>query len=221
MAKCVVFDFDGTLVESNEIKRDAFYRVVESFRESRKIVDEALAFKADDDRYGILREIARRMLDERIIPPHKAVEEYADVLVKEYTQICEKLISECHEVMGATELLKKLINDKYLVFINSATPSEPLKRILKLRSIDKYFTGIYGRPGSKIENLQNIMDTANIGSNEIIFIGDNESDRFAAEVMGCHFIGILNDSSNFKFRPLRTARNLLEVKEIIFTKVIK
>lgn len=215
MAKCVVFDFDGTLVESNEIKKSTFYKVVERLSGSRKIIDEALSLKVNEERYDVFLEIARRLIDKKALSQQKTIEEWADAFTDEYTKICEILISKCPEILGATDLLEGLTERKFVLFVNSATPVEPLKKIIELRSLDKYFTRVYGKPCSKIENLRTIMASNMINPNEIIVIGDGESDRLAADATGCHFIGMLNDSSKFKTMPAYTVRNLLEAKEII------
>ena len=43
MIKFVVFDFDGTLVESNEIKRQTFFEVTDYLPGAKPLMDEVLS----------------------------------------------------------------------------------------------------------------------------------------------------------------------------------
>ena len=42
MYKCAIFDFDGTLVQSNEIKKETFYEVTQNFSGVSSILDKIL-----------------------------------------------------------------------------------------------------------------------------------------------------------------------------------
>jgi len=53
MIKCVVFDFDGTLVKSNEIKRRVFYEVTEDIVDAVPVLDELFSVPDSGDRYNI------------------------------------------------------------------------------------------------------------------------------------------------------------------------
>jgi beta-phosphoglucomutase-like phosphatase (HAD superfamily) len=55
-----VFDFDGTLVQSNAIKRNAFYDIAKQYIGSSALLDDLLKAKPPLDRYGICRALAER-----------------------------------------------------------------------------------------------------------------------------------------------------------------
>ncbi|KAF0220669.1 MAG: hypothetical protein FD174_993 [Geobacteraceae bacterium] len=220
MIKCIVFDFDGTLVKSNEIKRELFFKVIQPYGDYDFIVESVLREKAEADRYVILTEIASRLIATGNLVENVSSDELAFSLISNYAKSSEEMIVSCEEVSGTTELLNSLLIKGISLFINSATPLNPLKKILMLRLFDKYFAGVYGRPNSKIENMQIIMDVTKSEPSEIIFIGDNEVDRQTAETIGCYFIGINNASSCFAFEPNYSAINMTEAKSIIFNMLI-
>ena len=56
MIACVVFDFDGTLVLSNAIKRDAFYMIADRYAGGRACMDELLTSRTGD-RAAILQRL--------------------------------------------------------------------------------------------------------------------------------------------------------------------
>jgi len=215
MIKCIIFDFDGTLVKSNEIKRELFFKVVKPYGDYDCIVESVLRERAEADRYDILTEIANRLIASGNLAENESCEELAFSLISDYAKSSEEMIVNCEEVPGTSELLNALLMKGVPLFINSATPISPLKRILMLRLFDRYFAGVYGRPNSKIENMQSIMDATNSRPDEMIFIGDNEVDRQTAEAIGCHFIGIKSSSSYFELDTNFSAINMTEAKSII------
>ena len=71
MIACVTFDFDGTLVDSNQVKVQSFYKIVEDYDPSGSTVTEVLQRCSHEDRYGITRELAREFMAKGLIPPHQ------------------------------------------------------------------------------------------------------------------------------------------------------
>ena len=62
-----------------------------------------------------------------------------------YSEICLKRIINAKEVKGAEWFLKKYYNKKQF-WIVSATPSEELRKIVRLRKLGKYFKDVFGSP---------------------------------------------------------------------------
>jgi phosphoglycolate phosphatase-like HAD superfamily hydrolase len=87
--------------------------------------------------------------------------------------------------------------------------------VLARRNLARFFGGIYGNEGSKVANLEHAMAASNCSPSELVFIGDNEMDRHAAEAVGCHFIGILNEFSGYGKTPRHLLRDLTEVHGIL------
>ena len=186
---CIVFDFDGTLVDSNLIKQEAYYVVSHSLGYTKQVVANVLA-SVSGDRFSILREIVNQVAQAGQLPESRSIDDWVSVLVAEYTALCEQNISTCPEIPGATVVLSQLKTMGYLLFVSSATPLEPLKRLLSLRKLDTYFAGVYGRPATKVESLQEIMNAYRLSSRELVVVGDGEDDRESALVTGCNFIRV-------------------------------
>ncbi len=216
MIACVAFDFDGTLVDSNQIKVQSFYKIVEDFDPSGSTVTEVLQRCSNEDRYGITRELAREFMAKGIIPARPDAEILGLQWAKTYTATCETAIASCPEVTGASVILPWLLDEEIPVYLNSKTPTEALNRLVTLRNLTHYFSGIYGAPASKLENLRHIQELTQAETDEILFVGDSEDDQKAAAELGCHFVGvILGDHSRFRLMPPLHVTNLNELRAIV------
>jgi phosphoglycolate phosphatase-like HAD superfamily hydrolase len=191
MIRCAAFDFDGTLVDSNAIKRRAFFEVVADCDPDGSVVAEVLDEIRPGDRYAVTREIARLLGERGALPAAPDAAASARTWAEAYTRRCEEAVSKCPEIPGATAALEWLAARGIARYVNSATPEEPLRRVLQRRSMTHHFRTIFGGPRSKLENLARICEHAGSDVAELLFVGDGEDDRSAAAAFGCHFAGVV------------------------------
>lgn len=216
MIACVAFDFDGTLVDSNQVKVQSFYEIIEDYDPSGSTVTEVLQRCSHEDRYGITRELAREFMAKGLIPPQPNAENLGLQWAETYTATCETAIAGCPEIPGASGILSWLLNEGIPLYLNSKTPAKALNRLVTLRNLTHYFSGIYGAPASKLKNLRHIQELTQAKPDEILFVGDSEDDRKAAAELGCHFAGvILGDHSRFSQIPSLHVTNLDELRPIV------
>jgi len=209
MIKCVVFDFDGTLVKSNEIKRRVFYEVTEDIVGAVPVLDELFSAPDSGDRYDIFDLLIKNL------KMGQEVGISAVYLSDLYTKICEHRISEAPEVFGAFNTLTELKKMRVKMFVSSATPTNTLQRIIGMRGWSDLFDSIMGSPDSKENHLSSILFSNNYSLSEVIYIGDSEVDQKAALLTGCKFIGIGKNWNRFDSRPLVLLDNLEKlIKEL-------
>lgn len=210
MIKCVFFDFDGTLIDSNNIKRKTFYDVTQNFEGADKILDKILSSADAGDRNDIFNFLTEELNLKKNIQIH------AEDLINSYTKKCEHRISNAQEIKGAHKALIELKNKGLMLVISSATPQRTLNRIIELIGWSGLFYQVMGSPNSKLEHVKKVLFENNFSNEEVIYVGDSEIDRQTAFNSGCKFIGIGKDLSRFKSKPkifLNNLDNLL--KEII------
>jgi phosphoglycolate phosphatase-like HAD superfamily hydrolase len=189
--RCVVFDFDGTLVQSNAIKRRAYFEAASALGDIDAIVTAVLA-ECAGDRGQNLAEIARRAQVAGV-----EIDTPVEALVAAYTRYCEEKISICPEVAGADFALRGLARRGLPLFVNSATPTDPLRVLIERRGWTSHFRGIFGAPQGKIDNLRATATHCGVAPAEILMVGDGEDDRTAARAFGCAFAGVVLDEPRF------------------------
>ena len=210
MIKCAIFDFDGTLVDSNDIKFNAFFKVTRHIPNSKKILEKVLQ-KQIGDRYAIFSYFAHEMHSEYGISVN------AEKLCDEFTLFCEEEVSKSPYKDGFEESLKKLKLMNIKLFVSSATPQETLNNILIRRGVSQLFDGIFGTPDSKELHIEKVKQLLSFSSSEILYIGDSEPDRLAAFNSNCHFIGIGLDSSRFSINPTILLETLHDLPKSVST----
>lgn len=177
MIRCVVFDFDGTLVLSNDIKRQGFFSAVAGYADGTPRMEKILACPPGD-RYAIFRCFTEEAGGD------------ADRLATCYSAWCEEQILVCPERSGASQALAQLRQAEIRIHINSATPTEPLRAVVARRYGKGCFDGVHGGHGAKLANLETILRHEQLRPTELAMVGDGIDDRDAALACGCRFVGV-------------------------------
>ncbi|MBZ0220839.1 MAG: HAD family hydrolase [Candidatus Methylomirabilis sp.] len=125
-------------------------------------------------------------------------------LGEEFSALVYEKVLNAPFVKGASEFLERH-HAEYLMFIASGTPAEELADIVRARGIAGYFRGVYGSPMIKTEALRDIMRRHGLSGEEVVLVGDAESDRNAANEAGTHFIARVPGSG-----PLKNERHKIK-----------
>jgi phosphoglycolate phosphatase-like HAD superfamily hydrolase len=216
MIRGAAFDFDGTLVDSNEIKRRAFFEVAAAFDPDGDLVRDTLDRQPSGDRYAIARSLATAIAERGPLPETQSAHDLAKSLADAYTAHCERAVSTCPPIAGAENALHRLAERRLPLFLITATPLEAVLPILRLRGLDRLFEGVYGGPATKLENLRQVSAEIGARPRDMVFIGDGEDDRRAAVAFGCVFIGVTPDETNrFEHPPGRQIRDLQDLPGLL------
>ncbi len=192
MIKSIIFDFDGVICDSVDIKTYAFQKIYSKYGKS--IQEEAVKFHKTNmgvSRYDKFKIIHKKFIDIDLKPTE------LEDLSKIFSNIVFSEIIKCNYIPGILNFLEKYYN-KIHFFISSATPELELIQIIKARKIEKYFEKIYGSPATKIDHIKKIIRLYQFDNKDIIYIGDSKSDKIAAESSDVRFVGIINKYEKFK-----------------------
>lgn len=211
----VAFDFDGTLVQSNEIKRQTYYHVAQEANCPVEIVDCVLGAETQGDRHHVITLIAAEMEQRNLLPAGENTAQCSQGLIARYSDLCETRIAACPELPGASEALKELDNLGLKLFLNSATPLNYLNKILPHRSFAGHISAVYGGPATKVENLKAITRNLGCSHSEVLVVGDGEDDLRAARQSGCQFVGVLGGKGDFAADEIPTISDLRQLVPLV------
>jgi phosphoglycolate phosphatase len=185
--KVVVFDFDDTLIRSEEIKREGFMEIFSVVPGGRH---------AAADVFSTHPGLCRRPMIARILqvlfPEYQGLrlERTIDTYLEGYAVYTNERILMAPLLPGALEALEGLARSCRL-YVNSNTPHDALELLVHEKDLHRFFVGIFGSPpGSKPEHLSHILEHEGVPPRAVVVVGDGESDWEAANACGCHFVGI-------------------------------
>ena len=190
--KAIIFDYDGIISESVNIKTEAF---AEMFRPFGQDV-EKMVINHHESNGGVSRfekfKLYYRDFLKKDITPHKI-----DSLSIKFSNLVLDRVVDAPYVQGAYEFLSSNYK-KYDFYISTGTPTEEIEIILEQKGIKKFFKGVYGSPENKAVHVKRIMQLRNYKNDEIIFIGDALSDKNAATINKIDFIGRFTTDESIK-----------------------
>lgn len=180
--RAVVFDFDGVILESADIKTQAFLELFRDYPEHQDAILNLHLSQAGISRFEKFKVIYRDFLREPLSP------EQLQILGNQFSALVRHKILTCPFVPGAQLLLEKL-QSNYLLFVASGTPETELREIVEQRGLTPFFTEVAGSPRRKAEILQDLLRAYRLQPQEMVMIGDAIADWEGARAQGIPFIG--------------------------------
>lgn len=187
MIKAIIFDFDGVLVESVDIKTEAFR---ELFKDYPNVLEEFVEYHLVNggvSRFEKIRYFYKTFLKKDI------TEQMLKTLCQQYSRLVMDQVIAAPWVAGASGLLDRCLN-RYRMFVVSGTPEDEMRIIVRKRGIDRYFESVYGSPRGKKELMKLILDQYHLKPEESIFVGDSITDLDSAKANHMRFLARVNNN---------------------------
>ncbi|MFV3306296.1 HAD family hydrolase [Pseudomonas sp. NY15181] len=191
--RCLVFDCDGVVLDSNAVKTRAFHQVALPFgaAAAQAFVDYHQA-NGGISRYRkfeyFLREIVRT----------SDVQDHLPDLLDRYASAVREGLLECAVAPGLREMREHLPQSRWLIV--SGGDEAELREVFAVRGLDALFDGgIFGSPTPKDRILAREQAAGNI-TGLSLFLGDSRFDHQCAEAAGLDFV-FLDGWSEFHDAP--------------------
>ena len=182
-AKLIVFDFDGTLVDSNPIKQRAF---AQCFAEFPDRLDEIMAFCTG--RHDLPRADKFRHVYEHILRRPYTAEISAEVHQR-FEALTTQQIIDAPAIAGAEAFLRAACRHAPTALL-STTPHETLGQIIERRGWRSYFSIVQGAPVDKARWIMTRRTQLGFSRSQVVFFGDTPEDADAATAGGSVFIAL-------------------------------
>lgn len=180
--KCFVFDWDGTLMDSEA-------KIVSCMQAA--IRDMQFESRSEEQ----IKNIIGLGFKEALTMLYPGKNEYYEKFVEQYRVYFLDDKSKASPLFSHVELLLELLNEKsYFVAVATGKGRQGLDKVLQETSLASYFhvtrcaDETFSKPNPQM--LNEIMDFVGVEASETIMIGDTEYDLNMARNAGCDSIGI-------------------------------
>lgn len=193
--RALIFDFDGVIVESENIKTRAFMML---YRPHGTVVVEA-AVAHHQANGGISRRKKIRFCHKTLLGIDLD-EEALDALAGRFSALIEDEVVGCPWVPGAQAVLEAELGRRPM-FVVSGTPQDELDRIIERRGLGRFFVEVHGSPPEKPPVIRDILARHRLAPDDVLFVGDSLADWRAAHETSVHFIGRHGNGRPSPFPP--------------------
>lgn len=192
----IIFDFDGVLVESVDVKTRAFASLYEKYGD--KVVAQVENYHLNNG--GVSRFDKFRYFQTEILGKRPLTDSEAAALASDFSTLVMERVVAAPMVTGAQGFLDTA-GRRLPLFVVSGTPTAELNEIIQQRKLAPVFAGIWGSPGSKADNIAELLQEHGLPADRCIMIGDAIADLDGARANDVHFLGRVAETDENLFTP--------------------
>lgn len=183
--RVIVFDYDGTLVFSNEVKRQAYWDIFLPEGVDHQLTKDVLADFPHGTRFDIIQNVLIRYHMGSLTA--QDLESEVHRLAKEYDRIATEGAATCPERPGAGKELEAL-SRHYPLYLLSTTLETSLKGIVQRRGWGRHFRLVRGFPCDKADELSAFARAEQVDISSVLMVGDSDMDQEAAARAGAQYL---------------------------------
>lgn len=179
--RVLVLDFDGVILESNEVKTQAFRDVFAQFPEHYETMMSYHKAHMSATRFAKFDHLLERL------------GRYGDTTLRaeiaaDFSRRTLERMKTVPFVPGAESFLLEM-SARLPVYLASVTPAEDLAVILDQRKLRGWFRGVYGcPPWTKLDAIRDVLRREGCSPHQAILVGDSAGDQRAAAEASVEFL---------------------------------
>jgi phosphoglycolate phosphatase-like HAD superfamily hydrolase len=201
--RAIAFDFDGVILESADIKTEAFAALYANYPEKLSAIREYHIAQAGISRYVKFEHIQTKILG---LPYTDRDREQRSA---EFERLTHEQILRCPEVRGAAALLRGL-EGRVLRIVASGTPQDELQKIVAQRGMGGWFEEVWGTPRTKPKILRDVLTSHGLAAGDVLMVGDAMNDYQSAQETRVRFLA-RETGSTFEGMAVDRVRDLNEM----------
>ena len=192
--QAVFFDFDGVILDSVNVKTEAFAAMFEQYGE--EVVTRVVDYHLENG--GVSRFEKFKFYYEKILDT-ELTEKTLMQLGDDFSRLVLDKVLLAPFIKGAGETLRLLKAKNIPAYVASGTPDEEIKYIVKEKGLSDFFQGVHGSPRLKQKIIERIISEKGYSPSLCLFIGDAMTDYSAANITGVPFLGIVPEDKPSPF----------------------
>lgn len=183
--QAMFFDFDGVILDSVEIKVEAFRDMYAQY--GRSVVEAVERYQRLHGGVGRARKFEHFESD---LLGQPATPDRIEALCDEYSRRVEEKVTACPWIAGARQFLEAW-SARLPMYVISGTPEEELLRIARRRGVRGHFRIMRGSPTTKDDAIREFLTDGPYAPDRTVMIGDSLTDLEAARATDTRFIGVV------------------------------
>jgi pyrophosphatase PpaX len=183
--KCIIFDMDGTLTQTNQLIYDAFNLIAEKYLGKRLTPEEIVTYFGPPEKEAVQNMIGPEHIEEAMVEYYRFYNERHNALASLYP--------------GILEILRFLHSQHVLVALFTGKGRRTTDISLELFEIERYFditiTGDdVGEFKPSGDGIRRILSRFNLAPSQVLMVGDAVGDVLAAREAGTDVASVIWDS---------------------------
>ncbi|WP_421285735.1 HAD family hydrolase [Aeromonas veronii] len=177
-----IFDCDGVIFDSNQLKINAMKSVLEAHFSNKKLISECVNYFCHNFGKSRFHHVSH-FLDVIFDIEDEQKKELEHAIITDFSKLCRTLYLSAELSPSFMTFLAQCKGKRYVA---SGSEESELRDVFAQRQLDVYFHGVFGSPLSKAGIIKNILEQEQT-SNAVMF-GDAESDMLSAQQNHIDFV---------------------------------
>ncbi|CAM2826142.1 HAD family hydrolase [Vibrio neptunius] len=177
-----IFDCDGVILDSNQLKIEAMKNALEAHFSSQDLIAECVEYFRHNFGKSRFHHVAH-FLDNIFTIEEEERSKLEQLVLSDFSEQCRILYLTAQVTPGFMSFLAQCKGKRYVA---SGSEQSELRDVFVQRGLDTHFDGVFGSPTPKAELIRRVL--AQEQNTNAVMFGDAESDLLSAQQNHIDFV---------------------------------